>query len=1367
MSTGTHPVAGSHNIGPVTGRGQVVVVRRIARRPAPALPFGDVPLPAPPAMPASAGSRWTQSLMVVPMLIGTLATALMFAGRQGGAFSYVVGGAFGVSSLGMLATSFGGTTRQRRADVTAARADYLRQLDTVRSHVRANAGDQRIGLRYRHPAPTELWSLVDSYRLWERRAGDGDFGVVRIGSGAQRPTSPLVPPATGLSDELEVVSATALRHFLDAYSLVPDLPVAIALGSFARVYVPIATDHGRAMVRAMLAQLAVFHAPHDVLIAACFAQDRRPDWDYLKWLPHAQHPRRTDALGSTRLITSNLADLEELLGPLLAGRPRAAPSRVIIGPGNEVGGRHDTGVSPDVSGPLVVVVIDGGDRAGATRLVGPDALAGVCVIELGEAPRPHPYAIALGISGGGRLHIDNETSHLDETPAAVADGLSRQAAESLAGQLAPLRLDGDTAADVRGPAADPTPPTTGAGFPELLGIGDPASVDIRHLWAPRNTSSWLRVPIGSDPLGGPVELDLKESAYDGMGPHGLLVGATGSGKSELLRTLVLGLAVSHNSESLNFVLIDFKGGASFASFDRLPHTAAVITNLADELPLVDRMTDALNGELVRRQNLLRQAGNLPSLGDYERARAAGAALAPMPVLLIVCDEFSELLSAKPEFIDLFVAIGRLGRSLGVHLLLASQRLEEGRLRGLDTHLSYRIGLRTFSAVESRAVLGVPDAYELPRAPGHGYLKFGTEPLVRFKAGYVSAKYEPPGGAGPTQTGQTPTRWRILPFTSAPMRLPTPAVPTTPAGAAAPVTVAAPDRTVLDVLVDRLHGAGTPAHRVWLPPLDESAPLDELLGVVLADPLRGLTVADPTQRAKLRIPVAFVDKPYEQRRDPLWLDLSSSSGHIVIVGGPQAGKSTLARTIVIALALTHTPIEVTCYCLDFGGGGLGVLRDLPHVGAVVGRLQTDVVRRAVGEVATVLADRERTFAATGIDSVGRMRELTAGGTAPDPYGDVLLIVDGWATVRTEFDDLELVITDIAARGLSYGVHVLVTAGRWSDLRPAIRDLLGARLELRLGDIADSQVTRKAAGDVPEHAPGRGVTTDGKHFLAAAPRLDGQTTEELVAAIRDHWPRPGAPPVRELPALVAHDQLILAAAPDGPVRNDLVLPVGIAEADLRPVALDFAADPHLIVFGDGGSGKSSFLRATAISITRRYRPEQARIVLLDFRRSMLGDIEGEHLIGYATSAEQATKLIDSVASYMHGRLPGPDVTPAALRARSWWTGPECFVLVDDLDLVGGGAVSPLAALHDYLAQARDVGLHLLVARRSGGAGRALFEPTLARLRELATPGLLLSGDRDEGPLLGTVRPQPLPPGRAMLVSRKDGTRLIQLAYRPPAE
>jgi DNA segregation ATPase FtsK/SpoIIIE, S-DNA-T family len=1281
-----------------------------------------VEVPAPPEIPAVPASRWGQLLTLLPLLTGTVATALLFARQDGGVYSYVVGGVFGVSSLGMLATNFGSASGQpRKAEMMAARRDYLRHLAALRTRVRATADQQRTALHYRHPDPANLWSTVDSHRLWERRPTDGDFGVVRVGLGAQSLATELLAPVSRPTEELEPTTARALRNFLDAHALVPGLPVAVSVRDLARCYVRGPLQPTRALVRALLAQLTVFHAPGELVVAVVAAADRRPDWDYLKWLPHALHPDKVDALGPRRLVASTGVELEQLLGDLIANRPRFA-----------AGG--------EAVAPQLVVVLDGADLSGAQHLNAEGGLQGVVFIDL-DSPPPRLLdraTLALSVDAAGTLR---GASAEDASEVGAADQLPLTAAQALARQLAPLRLA------VAGNTVD-APLAGELDLADLLGVGDPDRFDVAHGWAPRPNRDRLRVPIGVGTDGYPVELDLKESAQDGMGPHGLLIGATGSGKSELLRTLVLGLAASHDSEALNFVLVDFKGGATFASFDRLPHTAAVITNLHDELPLVDRMSDALNGELVRRQELLRRAGNLASLRDYERARAGGAALAPLPVLLVVCDEFSELLSEKPEFIDNFVQIGRLGRSLGVHLLLASQRLEEGRLRGLDTHLSYRIGLRTFSPMESRTVLGVADAYELPRTPGHGYLKFGTEPLTRFKAAYVSGPYRRPGAPD----SHAAAAGGVLHYDTYELALPE-------APAAPPPSEPVQDApSLLDRMVRRLAGAGAPAHQVWLPPLSAPPALDELLGSVVTEPGAGLTVASPQLRGALRTPIALLDKPFEQRRDPLWVSFDGAAGHVAVVGAPRSGRSTLLRTLITGLALTHTPAQAQFYCLDFGGGGLGGLRELPHVGVVAGRLDTATVRRTVGDVYALLTSREKRFAGSGVDSIAGYRRQ---GYPGDAYGEVFLVIDGWATIRAEYDDLEQLIIDIATRGLSYGVHVLAAGNRWLDFRPAVRDLFGTKLELRLGEPADSLVNRKAAGNVPEHTPGRGLTAEGLHFLAAQPALAGSEPAELVKAIAAAWPGPAAPQVRLLPADLPYAELVTAANTSG-----LALPLGPAEADLGPVSADFAADPHLLVFGDPGSGKSSLLRSLASSIARQCTPEQARIILIDHRRSLLGAVQSEHLIGYGATAAETRELMDSVVGYMQRRLPGPEITPAQLRDRSWWTGPECFVLVDDYDLVSAGASNPVTALLDFLAQARDVGLHLVLARRAGGAGRALYEPVIQRLREVTTPGLLLSGEREEGALLGEVRPRPLPPGRAILVNRRTGTQLIQLGHLPPS-
>lgn len=383
-------------------------------------------------------------------------------------------------------------------------------------------------------------------------------------------------------------------------------------------------------------------------------------------------------------------------------------------------------------------------------------------------------------------------------------------------------------------------------------------------------------------------------------------------------------------------------------------------------------------------------------------------------------------------------------------------------------------------------------------------------------------------------------------------------------------------------------------------------------------------------------------------------------------------------------------------------------------------------------------------------------------APDPFGDVFLVVDGWNTLRGEYEDLEPLVTELATRGLAYGVHVVASALRWSDFRPAIRDLFGSRLELRLGDPADSVVVKRAlAATVPEERPGRGITAGGLHFLTAEPRVEalGAETADMVKAVAGAWTGPPAPRVRLLPPVLPYAEL------DQSATSGLAFPIGVAEADLSQVVLDFATEPNFLVFGDAECGKSSFLRALATSIVNRFTPEQARVMLVDYRRSLMGVIETPHLIGYGTAAPHTAELIESAAGYLQGRQPGPEVTPAQLRSRSWWQGPELFVLVDDYDLVAGGPTNPLRALEEHLPHARDVGLHLVLARRTGGAGRTAYEPIVQRLRELSTAGLVMSGGPEEGALVGQVKAGPLPPGRARLVTRREGVRLVQLAHLPP--
>ncbi|WP_237771634.1 type VII secretion protein EccCa [Kribbella sp. ALI-6-A] len=1310
-----------------------MIVRRPHRRPAPDLPSGELLLEAPPEIPAATGRQWTQALMMLPMVAIMGAMLLTFSGTLRGGLRLVVFGLFGAAVIGMVIVSVVQSGGANRREMAVARRTYLRQLAQHRIRLRRSIDRQRAAMHYLHPDPASLWVLAQSFRLWERRRDDPDFAVARIGTGAQSTPVKLVPPDTQPLERLEPLSASALRRFVATYASVPELPLAIAVNGFSRIYVR--GDHQRSLglVRALLGQLATLQAPDDLRVAVSAAPRSRPDWDWLKWLPHALHPVKTDALGPLRLVASSITGVEAMLDDLLANRPR-------FDPGND----------PRGTGAQLVVVLDGGAVEGSDHLMTGGGVEGVTVVDL-TTPPPRilePSCVVLNVTADGTLSSETVDG---QTELGRADELTIELAEALARQLAPLRLTAQPVGE--------QPLSTELGLAELLELGDPYAFDPASTWVQRPNRDRLRLRFGIRPDGTPIEIDLKESAQDGMGPHGLLIGATGSGKSELLRTLVLGLAVTHPPRSLNFALVDFKGGATFTRLDALPHTSAVITNLADELHLVDRMTDALNGELLRRQELLRAAGNYSSLRDYEKARTAGVPLPEVPSLLVIVDEFSELLSAKPDFIETFVQIGRVGRSLGVHLLLASQRLEEGRLRGLDAHLSYRIALRTFSESDSRSVLGNGDAFHLPRPPGHGFIKSGTEPLVRFRSAYVSGVHvRPRRGFG----------GRLLESVLEPMEYSTsyraPVVEEQPEAALAEPDDDAVGESLLDILVDRLAGQGTPAHQVWLPPLDESASVGELLGDLVVDPARGLTPADPQLRGRLHAVVGLVDRPLDQRRDSLVLDLSGGAGHVVVIGGPQSGKSTALQAIVTSLALTHTPAEVQFYCLDFGGGSLSTLRGLPHVGGVAARQSTGAVRRTVAEVAGVLARRERQFAEHEIDGIADYRRRRAAGQfADDPYGDVFLVIDGWGSLRTDFEDLEATVADLAARGLSYGVHVVLSCARPYELKLNIRDLLGTRLELRLGDPLDSMTDRITALSVPEGRPGRGVTSAKHHLLIALPQLT-EGPAELVSAVAQAWPGTPAPRIRLLPAELPYDELAVRDRPDGQGHR---LTIGVSENDLGPVQLDFLTEPHLLVFGDAESGKTDLLRVLARRITASYQPSEARILLVDHRRALLGVVDRPYLLGYGTDRGLTTELMREAARGMADRLPPKDITPAQLRRRSWWSGPELFVLVDDYDLVATTMDNPFLPLLDYVQHGRDIGLHLIVTRRMNGAGRALYEPFIARMRDVGSPGLMLSGDKLEGPLLGGVKPESLPPGRGRLVRHRAAPELIQLAWLPPAQ
>ncbi|MGW2081802.1 type VII secretion protein EccCb [Streptomyces sp. NPDC001939] len=1317
----------------MTGR----LVHRPARSTRPLAQAEPRAIEAPPNLPEGKIGNAATALLPMAGVISSVVMMTIIRNSQFAALGAIVLVVALAGAIALFLSQRGKAQRTRRVQ----RERYLEYLDGLREELGTAERERRQAARTLNPPPEALYDLVrDPARLWDRRRGDLDFLRVRAGSGdvaVQELTvthnsagGVLTPP-----DPFMLNEARALQH---RFTTASDFPLTVPLDRAGNVSIIGERDDVLGVARALLIQMVVTHAPDDVALALAVGDEG--EWSWAKWLPHVLDPNTYDGPVAARRIAPTLAEVAHRCAADL--RQRAAYAAEVR---RGLAGRD----ALRLTSRLTVVSDTYGEAA--ADLPRPDAALGlpdlgITMLHLLKEQVHEPDQVSVRITvDGNQIIVDDlrtappSRGTLDQISVATAEGLARM--------LAPLRLSAES-------AAVGTPVAGAVDFPALLGMDDAAALDLNQLWAPRGERDFLRVPIAVNDRHETVLLDLKESSQLGMGPHGLCVGATGSGKSELLRTLVLALATTHSPQDLALVLVDYKGGATFAPFSKLPHVAGVITNLENQAGLVERVHASLSGEVRRRQQVLKDAGNIADIGQYAHLRATERPdLEALPHLFVVIDEFGELITAKPDFIDLFLSIGRIGRSIGVHLLLSSQRIEGGKLKGLDTYLSYRLGLRTFSADESRTVLDTTDAFHLPPLPGFGYLKVDTSTYERFKAGYVSGAYH-----GPTldkDRDADPLAW---PY-------PTYNTPHRPSPEAADKTASPAGRetgpNLLSVMVSQLAAAAPPVRRIWLPPLPDATTLDQAAGPAQAD-TNGLRL--PRPQGPLHIPIGILDDPARQWQQPWNLDLTTAGGHVAVIGGPQSGKTTLLRTLVLSLALTHTPYEAAVYGLDLTGGGLSALSQLPHVGGIAGRADHERAARTLAEVRAMLTAREEAFRIHGIDSVDQLRRLRAQGHLPELGAtDIVLLIDGFGALRDEFAHLDDQVADLLKRGSGYGIHVVTAMLRWNDVRIATQSMFGTRIELHLNDPADSSIDRKLSETLDADTPGRALTDTKLFAQVALPRIDhqpaaddlGPALERTARTIRASWPGELAPPVKMLPSRLSADRLPSPAAQPDQIA------LGVDQDTLGPVLLDlFGTDQHLLILGDNECGKTNLLKLIAAQLIDRYTDKELVFGVYDPRRGLRGVIPEPYRGGYAHNATLANALSTGIASELAKRLP-ESADPDAPETEPAFTGPRIVILIDDYDILTTAGQQPLAAFLPYLSAAQDTGLHFIVTRRTAGAGRALYEPLLTALRETGSTALVMTGERAEGQLFPGIYASQQPPGRGILVRRGRLPQVIQTA------
>ncbi|WP_250281233.1 MULTISPECIES: FtsK/SpoIIIE domain-containing protein [unclassified Frankia] len=995
-----------------------------------------------------------------------------------------------VGPLGMIGMHVSGSRHGRRS-YRKQLTDYHKRRQDVEDDAEQALRTERTARRGDFPDPANvlLTAIGPRGRLWERRRDDPDYLHLRLGT-------------ADLPSEVVMEDPAAQEHKREITWTAPDVPVTIALPERGVVGIAGRGDLPRVLACWLVAQAAVLHSPRDLAICVLTDSSGEQAWNWVRWLPHC---RPTEGQDTTVLLGTDDASRARRVGELLGQLGTRAEARARPG-----------GANPLTDGPDMLVIMDGARRLrsipGVISLLRDGPALGIRSICLDRDIRLLPeecQAVAEETPTGLRVvETRTEVVH-DVRPDLVATAASDDPeltltvsgaaawCERLARALAPVR-------DVGGDDEGSLP--VSARLLDVISLEPPTAAVVAARWQllPRSTA----FPVGLS-LDGPLTLDLRRD-----GPHGLIAGTTGSGKSELLQSIVASLAVANRPDAMAFVLIDYKGGSAFADCVRLPHTVGMVTDL--DTHLVARALESLSAELRRRERILADvgakdieeyiflataAGDARTPGDA-RTRSGGPLL-PLPRLLLVIDEFASLARELPAFVTGLVNIAQRGRSLGIHLLLATQRPSGVVSPEIRANTNLRIALRVTDASESTDVIGAPDAARIsPSAPGRAYARLGHASLVPFQSGRIGGR-RPTGAAGAAFNDLSPP-W-IAPLTWAALGQPAPAPPR-------PRTT---DNEITDLrtLVETVRDAAAilgvePVRSPWLPPLPERLTLR-----TVSASMPGFTSGSVSEESQVvsrqphsggpgmlpPVPIGLADHCGIQAQLPYTIDIDNGS-HLLFVGAPRSGRSTVLRTIAGSTAASISSNDVHLYALDCGNNALAPLVHLPHTGAVVSRDAPERVQRLLTRIIREIVERQEIFAVHGYADLAEQR--SADPERPLPY--LLLLIDRFEGFLASFEEADGgALVDMLARvlreGPSVGVRVIMTGDRRSAsgrFSAAIEN----RFMLRMADRSDYTMVGLAPAAVPDNLPpGRGFQLEGTVETQIALLDDDPSGRAQVAAL----------------------------------------------------------------------------------------------------------------------------------------------------------------------------------------------------------------------------------------------------------------------------
>lgn len=929
---------------------------------------------------------------------------------------------------------------------------YANYMDNQIKHIEHLIKEQKRILISENPDTLQCVHLAvgPERTLWNRRHRDLDFMSIRLGSGTVPATISIKVPKQILTLEVDTLSLQP-NEVADKYAEVTGCPITVEIGIHPTCGIIGDRNKCISLCKNMIVQATTHHSYDDLRVIVLCDEDERDEWMFCKWLPHIFDDVRgmryfADTTQQSKKILDQMADIliqrkMENIDSEYHSTYNNTPFYLFICASERI-----------IKHPIMKFLNTDTCKLGVGAIF--------LFNRLDDLPKECHYIVETGMKGT----IVYEKEHASSKTAFTVDSVPKEIYEKFARYLAPIRLD-------HRKKGEGLPITIS--FMQGYGIKTPQMLNIKKNWGNSHPENGMEVPIGVKEGGDPFYFNIHEKHH---GPHGMIAGMTGSGKSEMVQSWILAMAIRFSPEDISFVIIDFKGTGLLLPFRNLPHLAGTISDLDEN---IGRNLIALENELSRRKTLLDQY-QVSNISAYRKLLRQGIATEPFPYLFIVIDEFAEFKLRFPDFMQAVNSIFAIGRTLGVHIILLTQKPSGAVDDKMSANTRFRWCLKVASSADSREMLHHPDAAKIVN-PGRAFVQIGEDEVFEQIQSYWSgAPYNPYRDLNRQRSDKVSivdTYGNRISYEQE------------------KTTGYRSEKNEIDAIVEYMDAFSRKnniprARSIWTSKLPERIKLEDILEVAFDGEKwnRNEEILKPV--------VGLLDDPRSQSQYPLYLNLVED-GHVAIYGSPGSGKTTFLHTTIMSMALSYTPEMVNMYMMDFGGGSLNLFRDLPHVGGVAISGDDERIFKLTNMLQKEIIARKKMFSELGLVNIVSYFEATGKRL---PY--IVLLLDNFAPVYEIYPELDSFFQILARDGGSCGIFFIVTTGTQSGLNYRISQNIKSSIALRMTDKNDYiSIIGRTNGIEPENYPGRGLAkcTIPLEFQTALP-VDGIRESERVSNIK---------------------------------------------------------------------------------------------------------------------------------------------------------------------------------------------------------------------------------------------------------------------------